>query len=234
VAGLLEPVNDGIDTPYAPGRPFLYREGKMTLLSLPQEPPAYLDAWANDVNDAGQAAGSAMLAGEQHALLWEGGVPRDLNGLLKGSRYSELRAVNNRGQAVGDARGYAGGPRRGFLFEQGKVSDLPALPGYTLSQPRGLNDGGVVVGAAYIREGEESRAVRWAGGQMADLNTLIPAGLCPDSRPLTPSGTRYTQSVSGWKDPRPRWRSSVRDWSRQSRWSVPPTRIVPGPARPSR
>ena len=74
-------LNDGIDVPYAPSRPFLYRDRRLTALPLPGT-AAYLDAWANAINDAGQAVGAAMLSGEQHDTPVQNVIPT----ILRASR----------------------------------------------------------------------------------------------------------------------------------------------------
>lgn len=55
------------------------------------------------INDLGQVVGkSAIVTGQLRAFLWQNGIITDL-GTLPGLSFSEARAVNNRGQVVGDS-----------------------------------------------------------------------------------------------------------------------------------
>ena len=61
------------------------------------------------------------------------------------------------------------------LFEGGTVRDLGTLGG-SFSEARGINDVGEIVGSSFLANGATRHAFLYAGGQMVDLNTLLPAG----------------------------------------------------------
>ncbi|HET8924766.1 MAG TPA: hypothetical protein VFN26_17430, partial [Candidatus Acidoferrum sp.] len=81
------------------------------------------------INDLSQVVGKSTIAtGQLHAFLWQNGIIIDL-GTLSGLSFSEARAVNNRGQAVGDSSAAGGPPFHAVLFENGEVIPLGTLPG---------------------------------------------------------------------------------------------------------
>jgi len=80
---------------------------------------------------------------------------------------SEARAVNDRGQVVGDSIPAGLGPEHAFLWEQGRMRDLGTLGG-AFSVAQAINDHGRVVGTS-TTAGGETHAFSWAGGRMRDL-----------------------------------------------------------------
>jgi probable HAF family extracellular repeat protein len=115
---------------------------------------------------------------ENHALLWENGVATDLGNLggTGGIAGNHACAINNRGQVVGHSELTNDTTFHGFLWTKAAgMRDLGTLPGDYASLALGINDGGEVVGAS-LDANFNLRAVLWENdGQMADLNTLIPA-----------------------------------------------------------
>ena len=88
---------------------------------------------AYGINDAGDAAGWADLAGDvlNHAVLWPKGstTPIDL-GVLTGYAQSIAGAVNSKGQIVGcvtNGPGCGGSNTAAFLWENGDMVDLNTL-----------------------------------------------------------------------------------------------------------
>jgi uncharacterized membrane protein len=84
---------------------------------------------------------------------------------------SIARAINNKGELVGDEDG----PVR---WNRGQRHPLLTLPGAAGAEPRAINDKGGVVGSAVFLPGqfsavETTHAVIWSGLTATDLNLLI-------------------------------------------------------------
>ena len=80
---------------------------------------------------------------------------------------SLLYAVNNRGQAVGQAELGSSDNRRAILWHDGHLTDLGALPDYAQSGAAAINERGQIVG--YVSDAFRARAVLWDGGRIIDL-----------------------------------------------------------------
>ena len=146
------------------------------------------DGVALSINNHGQAVGASgdcakynplALLGLQplHALLWEGGVARDLGNLGGTGHGSGNLAyhVNNEGDVVGSSDLPGDATFHAFLWRKRTgMRDIGTLPGDFASVALGSNDRGEVVGVS-LDEHFNSRAFLRRHGVMLDLNTLIPA-----------------------------------------------------------
>ncbi|MDQ2686230.1 MAG: hypothetical protein M3Y28_00010 [Armatimonadota bacterium] len=88
----------------------------------------------------------------------------------------EVMGFNNRGQAVGNAIFYpitAAVPKQmaALLWQNGRVTKLEGLPGYTNSYAEWINDRGQIVGFVSTLALTD-RAVLWQHGRIRDLGTL--------------------------------------------------------------
>ncbi len=142
---------------------FLWSEGGMQVLG----PAAPFSAVR--INARGQVAWTSWTTGEpRRAFLWTDGVTQDL-GTLGETGYAEVRALNDRGQVVGESNG------RPFLWENGVTRELPGLGGGGWAGA--INDRGQVVGASYEPVpgdpyGSILNAVLWDGDQTVRLGKL--------------------------------------------------------------
>ncbi len=91
---------------------------------------------------------------------------------LEPFRYSgtEPLAINNKGQVVGESAG------SGFVWQDGKTTDLPPLPDWEASGASAINDSGLVVGESY--NGIHGKKPGWRAclwdqkGEVTDLGSL--------------------------------------------------------------
>ena len=92
-------------------------------------------------------------------------------GTLDGAR-TEFSDFNNHGQVVGTAYPDFPSPaRRAFLYDAGRMTAIPPLPGLRFSEGLGINDRGQVIGSA--RDVGIHRGFLYSGGQ---LTPLVPPG----------------------------------------------------------
>jgi probable HAF family extracellular repeat protein len=106
-----------------------------------------------DINDSSQVVGYAQVSsGANHAFLYRTGRLTDL-GTLPGGTQSYAYAINNLGQAVG-ASDSSASAQRAVLFDSGELRDLngliPASTGWILTEARGINDAGQIVGTGIV------------------------------------------------------------------------------------
>jgi probable HAF family extracellular repeat protein len=102
------------------------------------------------LNDAGEIAGGAVFPKRPFdAFLWKNGVATDL-GTVDGDGCSWARAMNNRGQIVGQSFACDGSVVHSFLWEDGSIVDLNALiptsANMQLVDPLSINDRGEIAG----------------------------------------------------------------------------------------
>ena len=124
-------------------RPFLWEDGVMKDLGA-FETGGSGQAFA--INDRGQVVGSSVVAGNDHAFIWDRGVMTDLTGLN-----SQALSINNRGQVVGVST-TSSGVGQAFLYENGKITVLGTLGG-DFSSASSVNERGEVVGSSITANG---------------------------------------------------------------------------------
>ncbi|MGP8180005.1 MAG: hypothetical protein ACLP1E_04340 [Acidimicrobiales bacterium] len=164
-----------------PASVFLWQDGTMRDLgNLGGSVPAFggVDAF----NDAGEIAGQSNLAGNKifHAFLWDGHKMIDL-GTFGGALSSPLW-MNDRGEVIGWADlpkilgsnlGEPGDQMyRAALWDKGVSTDLGTLPNDICSTAWGINDEGVIVGAAGFCHGAVDAFI-YENGKMVNLNSLV-------------------------------------------------------------
>ena len=93
------------------------------------------------INNAGQIVG----ASGSHAVLWNANVIQDLGTL--GGPTSEAHGINSAGQVVGFSDN-GSSQQKAFLWSNGTMTEIGALPGDSSSRADHINDAGFVVGAS--------------------------------------------------------------------------------------
>jgi probable HAF family extracellular repeat protein len=141
------------------------RMGDLGAVLSPSEP-----SYAYDINELGEVVGVVG----RRAFLWRDGAFADL-GTPPGHTASAARAINGKGQTVGESAAGDGGPRRAVLWDQASVRDLGTLAGDVSSEALDINVDGLVVGRSGNVDLTVSRAVLWQDGLAIDLNTRVAA-----------------------------------------------------------
>ena len=104
-------------------------------------------------------------------------------GTLDGAR-TVFTDFNNHGQVVGTA--YPGFPdspaRRAFLYDAGRMTAIPPLPGLRFNEGLGINDRGQVIGSAW--DVGVQRGFLYSGGQLTPL--VLPGSIT--TRPVGING----------------------------------------------
>jgi probable HAF family extracellular repeat protein len=162
-------------TPIGSRHAFLWQNGRMTDLGT----LGGLFSSATAVSDRGQIIGLSAITGNRlfHPFLWQNGRMTDLAKRrlrVKGTyaaidTYGEgLVGINERGQVAGTST--VTGQRRGYLWQEGRMTDLGTL-GSGDSYVSAMNERGQVVGGSTTKRGER-HAFLWEKGKMIDLGTL--------------------------------------------------------------
>jgi probable HAF family extracellular repeat protein len=148
------------------GRAFLWENGSMIDLGIANTGEDL------DINNAGQIVGTASSRG----FLWENGVVTSLGSLDSVLPYSGAAAISNHGDVVGwsyvpeDGHHY----RRAFLWRDGVMRALPALPGDNICEATGVNDRDQVIGTCMYCNPwcSPMHPVVWDGDEVIGLDTL--------------------------------------------------------------
>jgi probable HAF family extracellular repeat protein len=171
--GLLDP-NTGIAAAVA----VLFEHGKVINLGTL---PGAAESFAQEINDQWQVTGFSSngvpdqysyfaWGTETRGLVWRDGVMRDLGTLGGDNGYADW--ISDSGAVIGNAQ-TADGSWHGFLWQHGKIVELPPVDGTPQSGANSINDQGQVVGNTNDASGDQLAAVLWNHGIGHDLNTLI-------------------------------------------------------------
>ena len=120
-----------------------------------------------------------------HGFLWKGGKASDL-GDAPGFVGSSGNGLNDAGQTVGELEAFtpkpkpmpgrvqSSGPTRygGFQTDNGKLTLLPLLPGFTESTATAINDQGQITGMAFTGDSVYGRGFLYSKGRLISLGTL--------------------------------------------------------------
>ena len=154
--------------------PVVWNSGQIHLLEMPTGARGY----PSDVNEWGHVAGSVRLEprSSPQPASW------DANGLhvlpIDNGEYGFGKALNDSGDVVGWVR-LPSDHTIPVEWRNGEMHELPRLfvgdvPDRDNAYARDVNNSGLIVGEATTAE-YRSHAVLWSGGQIFDLNDLLPA-----------------------------------------------------------
>jgi len=125
------------------------------------------------INNKGEVVGSSPLeGGPNRPIIWdEKNGMRDL-GSLGNEGEGTAYGINNKSQVVGESS------YRAFIWQNGKITELPTLPGWESGIAYAINDNGVAVGVSekgrkFAEPKTTLRACLWdQKGKVTDLGTL--------------------------------------------------------------
>jgi probable HAF family extracellular repeat protein len=148
-------------------RAFVYRNGVLS----PVDPTSTRRSDAYDINASGQIVGWGVEPdGGDRGFVYDRGTLQYLNG-YPGSTRSHARAINNRGQIVGEAEvsdGLPGpDPEQAFIYENGVMRPLDGIGGFE-SRATDINEAGQIVGASFGGAARSS-AFLYDGGRVTEI-----------------------------------------------------------------
>ena len=124
------------------------------------------------INSVGQVVGFAFTEDTvEHAVQWMGGTITDL-GTLPGDASSLAEAINEAGTIVG-ASVPADGTSRAVVWENGVIADIGESSRYRTTDAKAINNSGEIVGQAQLFTRNDPQAVRFADGDVIDLDTEV-------------------------------------------------------------
>ena len=149
----------------------LWRDGKATLLPLPQDAQS---SQATALNDSGMAAGNYRRRGTDglyDLFTYDKGLGRKVSVVTSNAQHTDFlcAAINARGQAVGMFRAKDTRTAHLFAWHNGSLSDLGALG--RNGNVHDVNNASDIVGQS------DAGAFVYTKGALHDLNSLLP----PDS-----------------------------------------------------
>ena len=118
-------------------------------------------------------------------------------GTLGGSNPSFVQAINEKGQVIGCSYLADNKTQHGFIWENGKMTDLGTLGG-SIFDVTAINENGQVIGRSFLAD-SSCHGFIWENGKMTDLGTL--GGNSSDALAINENGQVIGQSyVAGNKE----------------------------------
>jgi probable HAF family extracellular repeat protein len=121
---------------------FVYSSNTFTTLP---NPLGYSAFQPNGINDSGVVVGVADNQAPTQGFVYRDGVYTPFNDPAAGSGITLPTAINDHGDITGTYTD-DGGTSHAFLYSQGKFTTLPDPPGYSIFEPNGINNSGVIIG----------------------------------------------------------------------------------------
>jgi probable HAF family extracellular repeat protein len=177
--------------------------------------PGFSSSAATDINNLGQIVGGAdNNAGDSRAFIYDHGQLIDLGARLAniGQLSSSAASINDQGQVVGRILvSIVDGRRdfRAFLYDGTTAFDLndllPPNSGWRLTEARGINNEGQIVGIGTLNGSDFARAFLLTPvGDAIAPTLLLPAPIDVDATGTAGAQVVYTVSATDNYDPAPR------------------------------
>jgi uncharacterized membrane protein len=150
------------DNVYGTAQPFLWKDGKLNVLPLPQGAAA---AYATGVNDRDQVIAETNEFDSngvrvRRGFMFDHGKVIVLPALDTDSNTQPF-AINNWGSAVGTNHNRVTGSSNPVVWSGGKIHALPLLPGQDTGFAFGINDFGVIAGYQFPADDSSEVACLW-------------------------------------------------------------------------
>ena len=182
--------------PVGHAEPFLWTP-ETGLIELPLPPNSY-EAYAGDINDVGQIAGTATITGVGFCgFLYENGEFMMLPPVIPDAGWSGAWAINNDGTVVG-VRSIEEGvnPQNAYVWSaEGGFTDLGMMDSsYTCATD--ISEIGIVVGWRGIAGTSDQEGFRWHDGEFTFLGP-VPGAI--SSMPFSVNSRGYIVGNSAWE-----------------------------------
>ncbi|MCZ6834642.1 MAG: hypothetical protein O7G85_02615 [Planctomycetota bacterium] len=152
---------------------------------------------ASGMNSSGQIVGLNYdsIFGPRQAVLWEGDQPIALDLPVERNGNSSANDINEQGQITGWMGGAPSTDSQAFIWDNGVVLDLGAIPGGTTAEGMAINNLGHVTGRGHIPDGVtefgSKHAFFWDGQTMIRLPEL------PDTVESLPNDINDADQIVG-------------------------------------
>ncbi|MBI2733884.1 MAG: hypothetical protein HYX44_11460 [Aquabacterium sp.] len=160
-------------------RAVVWNAGQVSELNTPNVSSS---SQANALNNVGQIVGYEERPAQPylgHPVIWDQGVPGNLDESLGVSYEPQAYGLNDVGQIVGSVKAPSTGDYyRAVLWDHGVSSMLDMPSGFYAAQAKDINNAGQIVGFMLSHDRNvDFRAATWINGQVIDLNSLLPASV---------------------------------------------------------
>ena len=170
--------DDGIE------RAFIYRDGTYTFIGV----PGAVEAQAHGLNGRGDVVGSFHDSNyNEHGFLYRNG---EITVIDVPAAHATAWAINDRGTILGFYMPYDVPVNRGFIWSKGRLTYFD-FPGAIITNTRGINNAGAIVGD-YVVEEQPNLGFVYRDGV---FSTLEPAGAIPAD--IDNSGDMLVRGLAG-------------------------------------
>jgi len=167
-----------------PDRPFLWEDGELNELDLPE---GVAQGSCSDINDPGIIAGTMggyispprafVIDGDEFIVIEP---PPEAN-------HTDAKGLNEYGAVVGTWKNTSQGPVHAYIWRDGEFTDLQPWMEALSSLGADVNDAGQVAGSRWNDDAEDFIAFIWHEGNLTDLGP-IPGGYASKAKVINSAG----------------------------------------------